>query len=523
MKANAMKYIFFTLVILMITLAVYFLYKDSNQKVYAVENNEVKIDIIKDLNIAISEYDTINPILSNNRDIQYIDKLIFKPLIDIDFEFKTQYQLAEEFSKINDTNYILKLKDDIYWHDGKKVNIEDVIFTINNLKNDNINSIYKNNVKEIKELQKIDDYTLKIVLNNKVDFFEYMMCIPILASHAYHEDTLESKISIPIGTGDFKITKIEDGNILIEKCNFESASKITKIKLILKETTKELYLALIKNEIDFMITDNIEYEDYVGTLGYNVNTCCYREFEYLILNNENKILKDKEVRKVINYVIDKNEINYNVYNNKYKIAEFPLDYGSYLYESMDKTKYDINQARDVLLENGWTFKNNIWIKNGRTLKLRLLVNIENEKRVQLAEKIKQKLNEFGIIIDIIAVNNNAFNNYIKYKNYDMVLTGNIVSNNPNLETYFGDDNLSNYKNVEVNSILREIKNIDNQEKLLKEKYQELRDIYEEEVPFISLYFNNLFILSNKNLKGDLQGNWYNVFYNIENWYKVEED
>ena len=41
------------------------------------------------------------------------------------------------------------------------------------------------------------------------------------------------------------------------------------------------------------------------------------------------------------------------------------------------------------------------------------------------------------------------------------------------------------------------------------------------MPFISLYFNSVFILSNKNLKGDVKGNWYNIYYNIDNWYKTK--
>ena len=505
MKTNTMKYIFFTIVIIMIGLAIYFLYIDGKENVYAIENNELEIDMIRELNIGISEYDTINPILSKNRDIQYINKLIFEPLIDISYDFRIQYNLAEEFSKINDTTYIIKLKDYIYWHDGEKFTANDVVFTIYNLKNNNINSIYKDNVKDIKEINKIDDYTIKIVLNNKVDFFEYLMCIPILASHAYDE-TFNAKTIIPIGTGEFKITKIQENQIIIEKSNVENESKIIKVKLILEESAKDLYIALSKSEIDFMITDNIDYEEYIGSLGYNINQYCNREFDYLVLNNQNRILRDKGIRKALNYAIDKNEINYNVYNNKYKIAEFPLDYGSYLYEENDDSNYDINNAKSILIENGWILKNNIWTKNGRTLRLTLLVNKEIEKRVQSAENIKEQLGEIGIVIDIVEVNGNAFNNYIKYENYDMILTGNVISNNPSLETYFGDNNLSNFNNEGINNVMNEIRSIDNQEELLKEKYTKLKEIYKEEMPFISLYFNNIYVLSNKNLKGNLQGN-----------------
>lgn len=521
MKTNIFKYIFFTIVILLIGLAIYLLYKDGKKEFASIENNELEINMIRELNIGIVGYDSMNPILTNNRDIQYIDKLIFEPLIDISYDFKIENQLAKEFSKINDTTYIVKLRDDVYWHDGEKFTAKDVIFTIENLKRSNINSVYKENVKNIQELQQIDDYTVKIILDKEVEFFEYMMCIPILASHSYDESTLQSKTIVPIGTGNYKVTKIEDSSILIEKSNYENESKIVKINLILKESTKELYVALAKDEIDFMITDNIGYEEYIGGMGYNENHFSGREFEYLVLNNNNLILKQKEIRKAISYAIDRNKINYNIYNNKYEICDFPLSYGSYLYNQDNKIECDVNKTKRILLENGWTFKNNAWRKGNQKLELRLLVNKENEKRVKVAENIKEQLEKIGITINITEASNSQFNNYIKNKNYDMILTGNIVSNNPNLETYFSDDNLSNFYNEEVNSILNDIKSIDNQEEKLKEKYNRLEEIYIEEMPFISLYSNSLFVLSNKNLKGNLDGNWYNIYYNIDNWYKVE--
>lgn len=520
MKENTFKYIFFTIVILLIGLAIYLLYKDGKKQVSNVQNNELEINMVRELNIGISNYDTINPILSNNRDVLYIDKLIFEPLIDITYDFKIENRLAKEFSKINDTTYIIKLKDDKYFHDGEKFTAEDVIFTLNNLKNNNINSIYKENVSKIKELQKIDDYTVKIILNEKVDFFEYMMCIPILAKHSYYDD-FNSKNPIPVGTGKFKISKITEDSILLEKFNNENETKITKINLLLKKTAKDLYTALTKNEIDFMTTNNIQYEEYIGTMGYNINQCKNREFDYLILNSKNYILNQKEIRQAISYSIDRNEINYNIYNNKYYISNFPLDYGSYLYNSDNKLEFDTNKAKNILIENGWTLRNNIWKKDAKTLSLKLLVNKENEKRVNVAKNIKEQLEKIGIIINVIEASNKEFNNYIKNENYDIILTGNVVSNSPNIETFFNDDNLSNFSNEEMGDILKNIKNIDNQEDNLKSKYNRIEEIYKEELPFISLYFNSLFILSNKNLKGNLECNWYNIYYNIDNWYKVE--
>lgn len=473
MKANAFKYIFFIIVIILIGLAIYWLYKDEKKEDQDLQNNELEIDIIREINIGITGYDTINPILSNNRDIQYITKLIFDPLVDITDDFKIENKLAKEFSKINNTTYIVKLKEDVFWHDGEKLKAEDIIFTIENLKNNNINSIYKENVRDIQSINKIDDNTIKIILNKEVEFFEYMMCIPIIASHSYDAKTMQAKSDIPIGTGKFKITKAEGNSITIEKSHYENISKIISINLIFRETSKELYTELRKNQIDFMVTDNIEYEEYIGSLGYNIKSVVGREFDYLILNNQSTILSQKEIRKAIYYSIDINEINYNIYRNKYNISNFPLDYGNYLNKEEKGGEYDVNKAKNTLIENGWIFRNNTWQKANKKLNLRLLVKTDNEKRVAVAEKIKEQLSRVGININIIKANNNQFNNYIKNKNYDIILTGNIVSNNPNLETYFANDNLSNFHNQEVSIILNNIRSINNQEDL-KEEYRKLR-------------------------------------------------
>lgn len=326
MKESAFKYVFFTIVFILIGLAAYFLYRDGKKDTININSNEIEMNILKEINIGIINYDNINPILSNNRDIQYIDKLIFDSLLDITLDFKIQNSLANEFSKINSTTYIIKLKDDVYWHDGIKFTAEDVIFTINYIKNENIYSIYEENVKYIEQINKIDDYTIKINLKEEVDFFEYMMTFPILASHAYDSQTLAAKTVVPIGTGKYKIIKIEEDKIEIGKTNLEDEGKINKINIVIKDSIKKLYSSLSNKEIDLMITDNIMYEEYIGTMGYNVNSASNREFEYLVFNTQDNVLNSKEVRQAINFAIDKNSINYYIYKNKYNITKFPLGY-----------------------------------------------------------------------------------------------------------------------------------------------------------------------------------------------------
>ena len=100
----------------------------------------------------------------------------------------------------------------------------------------------------------------------------------------------------------------------------------------------------------------------------------------------------------------------------------------------------------------------------------------------------------------------------------MVLCTTIISPSPNLDTYFGENNLANYVSEELANIRNEINNT-NDENIIKERYKRIIEIYKTEIPYISLYFNKYTIAYNSALGGEITPNWFNQFYNIETWYK----
>ena len=102
MKPNFVKYIFIIIVISLICFAVYFIYNNNNNKNQNNIQEEVeKVNYSKEITMGISEYDTINPIISNNKEVINVSKLIFEPLIQIDEEYKISFCLAKECAKID--------------------------------------------------------------------------------------------------------------------------------------------------------------------------------------------------------------------------------------------------------------------------------------------------------------------------------------------------------------------------------------------------------------------------------------
>ena len=110
----------------------------------------------------------------------------------------------------------------------------------------------------------------------------------------------------------------------------------------------------------------------------------------------------------------------------------------------------------------------------------------------------------------------TYNEYLQNKDYDMILTGVYNSFSPDLTTFFGEGNYSNYNNDTVNKLIANIENLSNEDEL-KRAYKEIYTQVMEDMPIISLYRNKNITLTNQSLTGDVKPNNYTTFYNIQNW------
>lgn len=526
MKSNFFKYIFILFVVGIIIFAIYTIYFKEEKTENKIEEVVQETVEIKDLRLGISNFDTMNPLLSNNKEVLNIDKLIFEPLITIKENYQTELCLASECSKTSNTSYVIKIDNGRKWQDGSPLIAKDIQFTIDRLKEGN--SIYSYNVEKVTSVEILDSNTVKINLSEEVPFFEYNLTFPILPNNYYLGEDFNTSTKVPIGTGMFQISSINGSNITLTKNEKwwnknEVDSKIETIQIKLYSEIGELYNSFKLGNIDIFTTANSNLEQYIGTIGYAKTEVKGREFDYLAFNCQDFILKNKEVRKAISYALDKTNIVSSIYNNQAYVAEFPLDYGNYLYKESNLQTYNIEEAKKILLEGGWEYKYNRWQKTeeNRTLRLTLTLTVDssNERRVAVAENMKAQLEQIGIKVTVNKVSNANYQKILQSKNYQVLLTGVYNSYSPDITFFFGQNNLENYDNTEINQLLNEVKTITDVN-LLKQKYERIVEIYQDDKPFISLYRDKQTIVKSQNLTGEIIGNNYFTYYRLENWYRI---
>lgn len=525
MKSNVFKYIFIIFVIIIVIVAFFVIRSNENEQATEEETTSVEEEIVREIRLGIAQYDTLNPLLTNNKNVQNVTKLIYEPLVDISSDYKAIPALATEWAKQDATTYIIKLRENVRWSNGERFTSADVQFTYDRLKENS--SIYSSNLEHVTMLEIVDDYTVKMYLDQEVPFFEYYLTLPILSKTFYDTQDYYNINIVPVGTGKYVVSSVQENYITLTKntnwWDRDTELTLEKITVNIYDSIGELYNAFKLGNVDLVSTDNTNIQEYIGTIGYSIKEIKGRTHDFLVLNTQNTLLANQEVRRAISYSIDKNNIVSNVFQNKYYTSSFPLDYGSWVYQEQDVSSgYNPEQANQLLSENGWSYRNSYWQKtiSGRTqrIDLNLVVKASDSTQVAVAENIRTQLANQGIRITIQQYSDDQYSRAIENKSYDMILCSMNLSPNPDMSLFFGDNNLANYANEEVANLMNEIKNTTD-ETTIKNDYTRLAEIYKTDIPYISLYTNKYTVAYNTELVGEINSNWFNPLCGIETWYK----
>ena len=102
MKSKYFKYVFILFAIMIMIFAIVKMKKDEQkeeQQIYSTKQEET--EEITELKLGVALFDSINPILSKNKNVQDISKIIFEPLMTITSDYKLEMCLAKEYAKQN--------------------------------------------------------------------------------------------------------------------------------------------------------------------------------------------------------------------------------------------------------------------------------------------------------------------------------------------------------------------------------------------------------------------------------------
>lgn len=518
MIKNIKLFCILAILVVLITLAGFII---AHKEDLFKENKNTEIIKEEEISLLIIEPDFMNPLVSHNKYVQEISDLVFDGLTKLDETLKPRLVLAKTFIPNNTlTEWTVTLREDVVFHDGSKFTADDVIFTVNKIKELNEKSYFAYNVENIESITKISDYELIITLNKADNFLMNKMTFPILAKGYYSNKMLE-KTDKYIGTGVYKQEAITL-DLMTLKAFSDYYDKVTgnikniNVKIISKARPGFELLKL--NEIDVADT-NIEVGAY-GRSAYSSNKYVTSIFEGIIFNSENEILKDSIVRQAILLGINRDLIIEN-YLNGYGISvDLPVNPNSYLYnKELVKYSYNPEKAQDLLVNSGWKLGTlGVRSKDSSKLEFNFLINEDNEDTKDKAEFIKSNLEKIGVKINIISQSSTKYNTSIAMGDYDIVLTDWAISEYPEFLYNFesnSPDNIFGFSNEDYDYYVFMAKT-EYLEGKSREYFAKMQEILAKHLPIAGLYFEMSTVYYNQSLEGELKPTINNIYSGIEN-------
>ncbi len=373
----------------------------------------------KNLNLALVIPVNFNPLLNQNSDMDNILKLIFEPMI----KFQNEKPINNLVSEINfDGNVAnITLRQDIFWSDKTNLTADDVLFSIQQIKSSDPNSIYYVSGENIISAQKISKYELKIIFANSNFPSIYLLNFPVIPKKFFSDSN--QNIKNLISDGAYKINMYKrQKNILLQKNPnyFGNEHEFETINIFIVPDYETKIDAFNQSIIDLIQTDSND----LGKFKTDANKIFYptNQLEFIFFNPNNNLFNIEQIYNAVKNIIPIDQI---IKKNNIET-------------SCLSTKIDLIEQEQV--------KKIINLNINPDLKIKILVNQENPARIKIANLIQKSFSEYNISA---IVDKKSFADYIQAinkKDFDILIGGFLPKQKLNYEKLFGSENILAYQN-----------------------------------------------------------------------------
>lgn len=543
-KEKSLIYFFTALIIAsLVTLGAQFYYANTEvAPAYGGTHVEAAVGIPRFINPALAQISDVD------RDIS---RLVYSGLLKYDKGGRLVEDLAQSYTIQDNTTYIFKLKDNIFWHDGNILTADDIIFTIKLIQDSKYASPIRLNWQGV-EVEKIDDLHVSFKLTTPYSPFLENATVGILPKHIWENvapksfPLAEANLQ-PIGSGPYKFEKFQKdstGNIklYILKTNdsyYAGAPGLERIIFKFFDSEEEAIAAFKNREVtgvSFISGNNIkEIENLSGSAIYSFSLPRY--FAVFFNQSKSRALAEREVREALLLATNREEIISAAAGGKGTSAYGPIvrELLGYSPQIEERYPFSITEAQGILDKNKWLDETGDGIREKKLgadqAPTPLEINLTTVQWPELEVVMRTLKDQWEKVGARIILNTYTLGElqqqYILPREYEALLFGQVIGIDPDPFSFWHSSqkkdpglNLALYENKTADKLLEEARQtLDSQARA--EKYLLFQEEVIKDIPAIFLYTPSyLYTLTNK-IKGVGEGkiadpSWR--FADVREWY-----
>lgn len=456
----------------------------------------------------VGDVNSMNPLFATTNSEKVLSRLMFATISANDYSGHAGIGLAESIMPSEDGKvWKVKLRDGLKWSDGEDLTNEDVLFTIDLIKNPAVNSIYGSNLKGVKISEGEENEIIFTLPSAYADFITALN-FPVVPKHilgdADPKTLVEHSFSkSPVTSGAFSFNAMQSGASAEERIYYLTSNPYYyEGKTLLSGFSVHTYKAQDKiiNALNSgVVTATAELSevdnDKVSAAFLRKNSSL-SSGAFIFFNTTSGATKNLDLRKAIRKGINLENLraeapetvalNYPLLSSQIKLSNYPA-----------LPEENFEEAKNIIAE----------IAGEEQINLNI-VTVNSGFLPKISEELERELRELGInaTTTVYEEDQDFVSNIIAKRNYDILIYEIELGADPDLLPYYHSSqasatglNLSNYRNALVDDLLLGARDtIDGD--LRAKKYESFLTYWVDDVPAIGLYQPNLTYYYNKNVR-----------------------
>lgn len=503
------------------------------------------------LTVPLTNFDTLNPLLTNNNSYYQLSNLLYDRLFAYEGSGRLVPSLVEHVETSDEGKRIsLTIKKDIYWEDGTPLTTKDIAETFEAVKKCPDGTTYKDAMRRIMGTSNVEGAARAIVFDDRNIDFEFdksygnymeLLSFPILPAHSYGEEGMLEKDDFKVvASGPFTLKKWDKNKRLYLEKNqnyYGSLPYIDEIVGIIFSDDKAIQQAYDAGQVDLCAIDDYTWDRFRSDKKSKVESFETQNLEVLAFNTSDPLLQDVDLRRAIDYSVNKERIIDSLYLSQGTIATFFINpkLSSGLF-TREESYLSVDTAVSILEKGGYRdidgdgYREN---KDGGPLVLHILANPLNHRMQTEAQMIADDLKKVGLKARLQTVvtetqtegeeeegktkQTKDLASSLKSGSYQMAVLGMDFSAVADLHAVLGSSgsmNISRYGNEKMNELLKELReeqDPENQKELIDKIYK----IFRKDVPYVPIVFKQNVLVCGPNIKGLMRPNAYSIYNGID--------
>lgn len=448
-----------------------------------------------------------HPITGSNRLNLTLAPLIYRGLFSVGRDFRAQNDLCESYSVSEDgLTWTFRLTGTVF-SDGSPLTTNEVVSSLRTAQQ---SQRYAGRLSEVENVG-TEGETVVVTLSRSNGGLPLLLDIPIVKEG---EDPLR-----PLGTGPYALTENEEGLTLTARQGAQVPLETIPLRTV--EAGDDLVYAFDAQEIslvdeDLTGTNALGYSGRLETTDYPTTTLLY-----IGCNMASGPCRDQKVRQAAALAMDRRELVSKQLAGHAVATSLPVhpDAPGYDDALAAQWSYDPDRAATLLTEEGWQEdQEGKRTRQGETLALRLVVNLDNTFKTAIADQVAASLEELGCQVTVDKLSWEDFTRTLAEGNFDLYLGETALTSDFSLDPLLGQNGALNYAKFadeEIWEAMDQYRAAQGQER--ETTLVNLCGRVAESSPIIPLCFKNGSLLTQWGQVAGAAPTQRDVFAGLENW------